>query len=127
MDGTFSVTPPGFAQLHTFHGLRNGRNLVGIHALLVNKRIDAYVEPLTELGRLTNDVVPESFMVDFEQAMINALGQMYPGIPLKGLSFPLIAMHFQESSGIRAFAHVHCRYRLPYQYQDDSSYQFCTN
>ena len=30
-------------------------------------------------------------------------------------------MHFQESSGIRAFAKVHCRYRLPYQYQDDTN------
>ena len=84
MDGTFSVTPPGFAQLYTFHVLRNGRNFVGIYALLLNKRIDTYVELLNEVRRFTNDVVPESFMVDFEQAMINALGQMYPGISLKG-------------------------------------------
>ena len=55
-----------------------------IYALLVNKRIDAYVELLTEVGRLTYDVVPENFMVDFEQTMINALGQINPGIPLKG-------------------------------------------
>ena len=44
MDGTFSVTPRGFAQLYTFHGLGNGRNVVGIYALLVNKRVDTYVE-----------------------------------------------------------------------------------
>ena len=56
MDGTFSVAPPGFAQLYTFHILRNGRNLVGIYALLVNKRIDTYVELLTEVQRLTNDL-----------------------------------------------------------------------
>ena len=31
-------------------------------------------------------------------------------------------MHLQENSGIKAFANVHCRYRLPYQYQDDISY-----
>ena len=36
-------------------------------------------------------------------------------------------MHFQESSGIRAFANVHCQYRLPYQYQDDSNIDFRTN
>ena len=97
MDGTFSVTPPGFAQLYTFHVLRNGRNFVGIYALLLNKRIDTYVvELLTEVRRLTNDVVPESFMVDFEQAMINALGQMYPGIPLKGCLFHLSQFIFRK-------------------------------
>ena len=29
-DGTFSVAPPGFTQLYTLHGLRDGRNLVGV-------------------------------------------------------------------------------------------------
>ena len=94
--GGHLLSPLGFAELYTFHGLRNGRNPVGIHALLVNKRIDTYVELLTEVRRLTNDVVPESFMVDLEQAMINALGQMYPGIPLKGCLFHLSQCIFNK-------------------------------
>ena len=96
MDGTFSVIPPGFAQLYTFHGMRNGRILVGFYTLLVNTRINTYVELLTEVGRLTNDVVSERFVVDFEQAMINALGQMYPGIPLKGCLFHLSQCIFRK-------------------------------
>ena len=121
MDGTFSVTPPDFAQLYAFHVLRNGRNLVGIYALLVNKRIDTYVELLAEVQRLTNDLVPEIFMVDFEQAMINVLGQMYPG----RLSFPLIAMHFRESSGIRAFAN--CQLPIANCQLPIADIDFCTN
>ena len=91
-----SCEPPGFAQLYTFHGLRNGRILVGFYALLVNKRIDTYVELLPEVRRLTNDVASESFAVDFEQAMINALGQIYPGIPLKGCLFHLLQRIFRK-------------------------------
>ena len=52
-DGTFSVAPPGFTQLYTLHGLRDGRNLVGVYALLVSKRVETYTELLA--GKFVNE------------------------------------------------------------------------
>ena len=46
-DGTFSVAPSGFTQLYTLHGLRDGRNLVGVFALLVSKRVETCTELVT--------------------------------------------------------------------------------
>ena len=47
MDGTFSTAPPQFAQLYTVHGLSNGKNIVGAYCLLINKRMETYVELLS--------------------------------------------------------------------------------
>ena len=66
MYGTFSVSPPQFAQLYTAHGLQNGRNVDGTYTLLPNKRLDSYAEMLNEIKNLTNGVNPESIMIDFE-------------------------------------------------------------
>ena len=68
MNGTFST--PQFAQLYTVNGLSNGKNIVGAYCLLVNKRMETYVELLSRIHLLTNQVVPESIMTDFEQSMI---------------------------------------------------------
>ena len=51
MDGTFSVSPPQFAQLYTVHGFQNGRNVVGTYTLLPNKRSDSYAEMLNEIKK----------------------------------------------------------------------------
>ena len=68
MNGTFST--PQFAQLYTVNGLSNGKNIAGAYCLLVNKRMETYVELLSRIHLLTNQVVPESIMTDFEQSMI---------------------------------------------------------
>ena len=78
MDGTFSTTTPQFAQLYTVNGLCNGKNIVGAYCLLVNKRMEASVELLSQIHLLTNLVVPGSIMTDFEQCMIGAIAQVYP-------------------------------------------------
>ena len=72
MDGTFSVSPPQFAQLYTVHGLQNGRNVAGAYTLLPNKRVDNYAEVLNEIKDLTNGVNPKSIMIDFENSVISA-------------------------------------------------------
>ena len=87
MDGTFSTAPPQFAQLYTVHGLSNGKNIVGAYCLLVNKRMETYVELLSRIHLLTNQVVPESIMTDFEQSMIGAIAQVYPFTLQKGYLF----------------------------------------
>ena len=84
MDGTFSTETPQFAQLYTVHGLSNRKNIVADYCLLVNKQIETYVEFLSRIHLLTNKVVPESIMTDFEQSMIGAIAQVYPLTLQKG-------------------------------------------
>ena len=39
MDGTFDSVPPQFMQLYTIHGLNDGRNCVGLYALLKSENL----------------------------------------------------------------------------------------
>ena len=89
MDGTFSTAPPQFAQLYTFHGLSNGKNTVGAYCLLVNKRMETYVELLSRIHLLTNQVVPESIMTDFKQSMIGPITSISVDSP-KRMSFSFV-------------------------------------
>ena len=87
MDGTFSTAPPQFAQLYTVHGLSNGKNIVGAYRLLVNKQMETYMESLSPIHLLTNQVVPESIMTDFKQSMVGPIAQVYPLTLQKGCFF----------------------------------------
>ena len=89
MDGTFSTAPPQFVQLYTAHGLSNGKNIVGAYCLLVNKRMETYVELLSRIHLLTNRAVPESIMTDFEQSMIGPITSISVDSP-KRISFSFI-------------------------------------
>ena len=79
MDGTFKSSPLQFTQWYTIHGLSAGRKVVGAYALLPDKRMMTYAEMLTQIQRLTNNVVTQSVMRDFELSMLEALTQIYPG------------------------------------------------
>ena len=54
-----------------------------------DNRANTYVEMLTEIHALANDVIPESVMIDFEQGMIAAWEQLFPLAPIKGCLFHL--------------------------------------
>ena len=111
--GTFAAAPPQFAQLCTVHGLNNGINIVGAYCLLVNKRMEIYVELLSRIHLLTNEVVPESIMTDFEQSMIGAIAQVYPLTVQKGCLF-----HLSKS--------IYCRMQdlgLSHQYLNDAVFR----
>ena len=95
MDRTFSTAPPQFAQLYMVHGICNGKNIVGCYCLLVNKRMEKYVEVLPQIHLLTNQVVLESAMTDFEQSMIRAIAQVYLLTLLKGCLFHLSKSIYQ--------------------------------
>ena len=73
MDGTLKSSPLQFTQLYTSHGLSAGMNIVGAYALLLDKRMMTYAEMLTQIQRLTNNVVSQSVMIDFELSMLGAL------------------------------------------------------
>ena len=89
MDGTFKVAPPQFAQLYTVHGLKEGHHVIGCYALLPNKQTETYVEFLQQVEQLTSAASPESIMIDFEQACINAVSQVFPQSTLVGCLFHL--------------------------------------
>ena len=89
MDRTLSTAPPQFAQQYMVHGLSNRKNIVGTYCLLANKRMETYVELLSRIQLLTNQVVPESIITDFEQSMTGAIAQAYPLTVQKGCLFHL--------------------------------------
>ena len=89
MDGTFETVPRQFMQLYTIHGLQNGRNAIGLYALLRNKDQRTYEHMFNHVSALTNGVVPQSINVDFEQAAINAADVVYPDSDKRGCFFHL--------------------------------------
>ena len=102
MDGTFATAPPQFLQLYTVHGLNHGRNVVGAYCLLPNKRTQTYTEMLNEICRITDVQNIGSIMIDFEPSMIQALENVFPGVPVKGCLFHLCKSIFRrvQSEGL---------------------------
>ena len=84
MDGTFVTVPEQFAQVYTVHGLHRK---LGEYGLLPNKRIETYIELLTQIQILTNQINPDSVLIDFEQSVISAMDRIYPIVPQKGCLF----------------------------------------
>ncbi|XP_055309109.1 uncharacterized protein LOC129572999, partial [Sitodiplosis mosellana] len=78
MDGTFSVTPPLFSQLYTLHGRYKGWHVPLVYTLLTNKKQDTYVDVLKFLHELEPTLNPTDYMVDFEMAAMNAIGEVFP-------------------------------------------------
>ena len=73
MDGTFITLPPQFMQLYTIHGIKNGRNVIGLYSMLMNKRQDTYEELLSHVSNFTT-----SINIDFERAAVNACRVVFP-------------------------------------------------
>ena len=89
MDGTFNTVPPQFTQLYTIHGLNRGRNVIGIYALLQDKRQPAYERMLNHVSLLTGGAIPNSINIDCERAAINATKVIYPNTNIYGCFFHL--------------------------------------
>ena len=66
------------------------------YCFLTNKRRETYSEVLTQLQHLTNNSVPQSAMLDFEQGMMSALRQQYPLVPQKDCLFHLSKSIFRK-------------------------------
>jgi hypothetical protein len=106
MDGTFSTVPQQFAQLYTVHGLQDGRHVVGMYALLPDKREATYERMLRHLNGLINGAGPTSVMVDFERAAINAISRVYPAAEKKGCLFHLsqsVSRKIQETGNMQVY------------------------
>ena len=99
MDGTFTVSPPQFAQLYTVHGLKDDHHVVCTYALLPNKRGETYFQFLRQVRRLTNGATPVTIMIDFEQACITAIPRVFQHATVYGCHFHLcksIYRHIQS-------------------------------
>ena len=96
MNGTFVTVPPQFMQLYTIHGLQNGRNAIGLYALLRNKDQATYEHMLNHVSALTNRTVPQSINIDYERAA----EIVYPNSNKRGCFFHLsqnVYRHFQQN------------------------------
>ena len=88
-DGTFRVTPLGFAQVYTLHGFKHDRTFPCVYAILSGKSEQIYSQFLTRLLNLRQDlhINPISIMTDFELAAINALKGTFPNVTTSGCMF----------------------------------------
>ena len=86
MDGTFKTAPELFFQLYTIHSCSNDRVIPCVYALLPNKQQTTYARFFDVL--LDDDhLQPQTVMVDFEIAVLNAVRGSFPNSALKGCFF----------------------------------------
>ena len=101
--GDISTVPHQLIQLYAIHGINYVRNVVGAYCLLTNKSQETDAEVLRQLENLTNNVVPHSIIIDFEQHVIAALNQRYPLVPQKGLSLKKVLFYLSKKANACVF------------------------
>ncbi|KAL4122931.1 hypothetical protein QTP88_015172 [Uroleucon formosanum] len=75
MDGTFATCPRGFFQVYIIHAQIGESSLPIVYVLLQNKTKETYKEMLLVLKKYCSSV--EVFSIDFEQAMIKAIEDVF--------------------------------------------------
>ena len=85
MDGTFKVVPELFFQLYSIHALHNSQVIPCMHALLPNKQQLTYTAFFQVLRDAHDNLNPQTVLVDFELAAINALRATFPDTELQGV------------------------------------------
>ena len=88
-NGRNVLSPPQFAQVYTIHALLNKHHVVGCYALLPNKTQETYLEMLRPVQQLTNGGSPQTIMIDFEQACISAIPNVFLNASVHGCLFHL--------------------------------------
>ena len=88
-DGTFNVCPSQFYQLYSIHIQIGGFYPACVYAVLSNKKEATYRRFLVALQFLTDNIMPEQILLDFEQAALNAFSNAYPQSQIKGCYFHL--------------------------------------
>ena len=73
--------------------LASRKKCCGAYGLLPNKRIETYIELLTQIQILTNQVNLDSVLIDFEHSLISAMDTIYSIVPQKGLLFHLLCQN----------------------------------
>ena len=87
MDGTFKVVPELFFQLFTIHALHNSQVIPCVYALLPNKQQQTYTAFFQVLRDAHDNLNPETVLVDFELAAINALRAIFRNVFLQDAGY----------------------------------------
>lgn len=88
-DGTFKTVPRLFAQLYTIHAVVDEQVIPMVFALLPSKTQTTYERMLDATIELYPDLSPETVMMDFEIAAINAFRSRFPNVRVRGCFFHL--------------------------------------
>ena len=88
-NGNFKVTPKMFYLLYSIHISISGIALACIYAFLSKNRKKTYHRFSEALKTLVPDKKPEKFLLDFEQAAIQANQKNFPESKLSGCFFHL--------------------------------------
>ena len=96
-DGTFEMSPDTAYQVYTVHGYCTGEGMPLCWALLPNKTTSTYKEMFSSLRTALETLFGsigsvKSFLVDFEQAAICAIQEVFPEVTVKGCTF-----HFRQA------------------------------
>lgn len=110
LDGTFKTAPSIFAQVFTIMGSRKRAGheeevaVPLVYALLTGKKTELYKEVL----EVVKDAVarfnvprcnPMKVMTDFELAIINAVSEVFPNVPVSGCYFHLGQILYRRIQG----------------------------
>lgn len=87
IDGTFKSSPQLFTQLLTIHAIKYDTVLPLVFALVPNKTRDSYTKIIKELLNLEKNLRPASVMVDFEQALLGAITDVFKDTRIRGCFF----------------------------------------
>lgn len=92
MDGTFKSAPKHYDQLYSIHGLSDEGHLHGlVYSCLADRTTEAYCDMFAAIKRrmatLGLEWNPETIVVDFEPAMLNALRVHFPNSNVQGCYF----------------------------------------
>lgn len=93
MDGTFEYCPKYFLQLFTIHGYFNGHYIPLIFCLLKDKRDVTYKKCFETVSSICSNfnliLRPSEVVLDFEQAIHNAVEDVWPETKITGCRFHL--------------------------------------
>jgi len=103
LDGTFSIAPTLFEQVYTIHGIKNNKNIPLVYILLARKHQGLYTRVFERLFELDDQLNPDSIMLDFELAAINAISSVFPHASIKGCYFHFSQCIFKHIKGTPAY------------------------
>ena len=96
MNGTFLVSPLLFSQLYTLHGEFRGAIFPVMYVPLPEKTRETYEAVVSlivqEANRINCEFIPDTFLLDFELAMMSAIRSVFPSSRIQGCYF-----HFTQA------------------------------
>ena len=89
VDGTFRVVPEIFYQLYITYSIYCHHVVSIVFALLRRKDAETYKRLINEIHKFARSWLPQSIMLNFEQACIKTYKTSFPNVKLSGCYFHL--------------------------------------